>query len=126
MLFQDKNLLFEAAKYGNPVIGKLLIDSGIDVNEQSLIDQNTALHVATSRSNFEFAKMLIFNDANVNLVNMQVYYLTVRRNESPIWAAARNSHFRMVKLLFRSGASLNVPNVQGETLETSVSDPFNV
>jgi ankyrin repeat protein len=75
---------------------RLLLAKGADVN---LADKwkMTALAYAAKQGQLEDAKILIANDANVNVVT----------GESPLYFAVIGTHSEMVKLLLENGADAN-------------------
>ena len=103
--------LFEAIEQNNLEIVELLIQTGIDVNEErvyrasnnSIVLEGTAIIDAAGIGNLEIVKLLIEAGADVNFVP--------RRNTdepSALMMAAQNGHLEVVKVLVEAGADVNL------------------
>jgi hypothetical protein len=68
----------------------------------------TSLHIACRESNFEIAKILIENGANVNILN--------NNNETPAFIASRFSSENTLKILLDNGANIHLVNNNGQGL----------
>ena len=92
-----------AAFYNNTELLKWLISNGANVNHK---DKNgySALHFAGQERNFESAKMLIENVADIELSD--------NHGNTPIWTSILNSKgdYSLVKLLVSKGANLDMEN----------------
>jgi uncharacterized protein len=98
--------LIKAAKDGNPVVVRALIQQHADVNSRE-IDGTTALHWAVRSDDRESVQLLIRAGAQVNAGN--------RYGVTPLSLAATNGNPEVVKLLLESGADPNAASPEGET-----------
>ncbi len=60
-------ILHYAARYGNPEVCRMLIESGAKVNSQDGYFRYTPLHVAAREGHLEVCKMLVGAGADVNI-----------------------------------------------------------
>jgi len=74
----------------------------------------TPLWIASSKGFTETVKILLDNNANVNLYNYKV--------RTPLWIAARNNHLEVIKLLLLTGADVNIADINGKTPINVASD----
>lgn len=116
------------------IIELLLRVPGIDINKygyyndndinkkylriQELINEpvpgQTPLWIASSEGFTETVKILLANNANVNLYNYKV--------RTPLWIAAKNNHLEVIKLLLSKGANVNIADINGKTPIDVASD----
>ena len=90
--------LINAAHYStNEVFLQKLIDSGADVNYKN---DDTALTEAASYNNINAVKVLLKNNANVNVQN---YY-----DMTALMSACRNGNLEMTKMLLDAGADKSI------------------
>src|ERR1700756_5596765 len=82
--------LVEAAKSGDKVALRALLQKRVDVNAADA-DGSTALHWASYRDDVESAALLIRAGANVNVAN--------DLGVTPLWPAAENGSSAMVRTL---------------------------
>jgi len=95
---QDKNEeFFAAARKGDPVLVKALLDKGVDVNAKTRYGA-TALSYACDKGHVEVVKLLIERGADVN--SKDTFY-----GEVPIGWALSKGNVQIVKLLLDKGAS---------------------
>jgi ankyrin repeat protein len=136
-------LLRFACKNGNMEKAKLLIETGANVNEISVTDGKTALHLATEIGHLELIKILVLSGAKINTQDfygftplalaVQGYYTEiveffilntdVKVNtpnkinlESPLMIAAHLGDETLVRLLIKSKkVNINHKNLNGFT-----------
>lgn len=95
--------LYTAAANGNIVTVKALLDQGTDVNEKGgggLLNDGTALGVASLAGHFDVVKLLLDRGANVNKSSGNMGWTALSR-------AAYQGHTDTVKLLIDRGADIN-------------------
>ena len=88
--------LHAAAHMGYVDIVELLIERGVDVNDQENTSRITPLHAAAERDYQDVAKVLLLNDVDLNL--------KTESGHTPVILAVLNQHADMVKLLRDHGA----------------------
>jgi ankyrin repeat protein len=88
--------LHAAAHAGHADIVSLLIDNGVDVNDQNNMANVTPLHMAAERGFVTIAKILLDNGATPDE--------RAGRGHTPVAMATLNTHPEMVKLLRDHGA----------------------
>jgi uncharacterized protein len=108
--------LIEAARKGDHVALRALIEQGADVNER-YGDGTTALHWASFLNDSESADLLIRAGANANAVN--------DLGATPLWAAAVNGSAPMARRLLAAGAEPNSALLLGETVLMQASRTGN-
>ena len=91
-------LLHEAVSQNSIQEVQRLIDSGIDVNEETLNFEGTALHIAAYQGYERIARVLILNGANIEA---QCFRL-----ETPLLKAAFNNNLKIVEFLVQKGANV--------------------
>ena len=84
----------------------LLVQYGADVEKQSEGGQ-TALLMALFEDQYEMAKVLIENGANVNFINFN------SDGQSPLHLAATKNDPSLTKMLIDHGAEINTKNIHG-------------
>jgi ankyrin repeat protein len=99
--------IVDAAKQGDMVALRVLVEGGADVNAPEA-DGTTALHWASHRDDLEAADLLIRAGADANAVN----YLGI----TPLWPASLNGSAAMVRKLLAAGADAGAALLSGETL----------
>lgn len=134
--FNDGFALREAARYGSIGVVKLLIEKGVNVNEQGIRRTYSALQAAAANGNLEIARTLLDNRADINatsdhccalslaakagamdVVDMLLDYqadIDCRpsgEGDNPIQAAARADNHELVKRLLRMGAEAKSPAI---------------
>jgi ankyrin repeat protein len=92
----SRTALHLAAANGHVAVVKLLVDTGVDAENNS----RTALHVAAENGHLAVIKQLIENGANVNA--RQDY------SQTSLHLAAANGHAAVIKLLIENGADINL------------------
>ena len=98
--------LVEAARLGDTLTARSLIDRGADINATGT-DGTSALHWAVHLGDVETTSLLIQHDARVDQVN--------RYGLAPLHVAAAEGHSKLVQLLLDAGASVNLQGRNGET-----------
>ena len=88
-------------------IMKLLIQYGANLDKQST-QGHTALLMALFEGQFEMAKVLIKNGANVNFININ------SDGQSPLHLAATKNDPSLTKMLIDHGAEINTKSIHGE------------
>ena len=83
------------------------ISAGTDVNEVNNSNGQIALHYASTHNHLQIIKMLIDNNANINLKD--------KIGMTPLHLTALGGHREATKLIINSGALLNLVNIYGET-----------
>lgn len=103
--------LYWATAYGHDVIVTYLIKKGANVNAVTDFGENpmesVPLEEAISRKNFNIAKILLNNGANVEGSNHVFFW--------PLQIAAEKADMAMLKLLISNNASINREGVDGYT-----------
>ncbi|MBV9464023.1 MAG: ankyrin repeat domain-containing protein [Verrucomicrobiae bacterium] len=105
----DQTPLAEAARVDKPLLVKMLLSAGADVNgKDTLGSLQTALHAAAYKGNPEVIQLLLDNHADVNAKS--------RDGSTPLHMAAREHKPAAAKLLLEHGADPNaVDNPSGFT-----------
>ena len=110
--YEDLNRsLYEAARFGQSEVVKLLIAAGANVHA---VNKNgmTALHRAAICGNNEIAKLLIAAGADVNAMNKKgstaLYKTALNFN-------AGNDYTEVAKLLIAAGANVHAMDIRGTT-----------
>lgn len=101
----NETLLHVAAKRGDGVLVRILIEMSADLNRQD-IDGNTALNIACWNRRKFVIKKLLENGANVNVRNNE--------NVSPLYNACWRGDHKSVDALLEKGAEVEV-NCLGKT-----------
>jgi ankyrin repeat protein len=103
-----QSLLQEAIAFENTEMALFLIEQKIDFNNQDF-EGSTALHYAIEHNQFSITKMILENNANVNIQDI--------RGNSPLWTATFNSrgNYVFVKLLLEFRANTKLKNKYGLT-----------
>ena len=83
------------------------ISAGTDVNEVNNSNGQIALHYASTHNHLQIIKMLIDNNANINLKD--------KIGMTPLHLTSLGGHKEATKLIIDSGALLNLVNIYGET-----------
>jgi ankyrin repeat protein len=97
--------LMISAKVGELSIAKALLELGCDINTPSINYGESALFIACSYGHLEFVRFLLENRAFIESENLY--------HETPIFAAALNFHFDIVRLLVQHGANTSKINKNG-------------
>lgn len=95
-----------AAEHGYVDIVAALLDAGVDVNDARNGGGWTALHAASTHDDLALAELLISRNADPNQKGL---------TGTPIDTAAGACAIRVLKLLLRHGASINVHDDGGRT-----------
>ena len=95
---EPRSPLVAAARKGNLVIGKLLIDANADVDYHAAGDE-TPLMAAAARGHLDFVEYLVSKDADVNK--------TLVGDGSALLVASRRGRLEVVKFLISVGADVN-------------------
>ena len=96
---EPRSSMVAAARQGDLVIGKLLMDAGADVELHAPGDE-TPLMAASAHGHLDFVKHLVANEADINK--------KVRGDGSALLVASRQGHVETVKYLLSQGADVNV------------------
>jgi beta-lactamase regulating signal transducer with metallopeptidase domain len=95
---EPRSPLVAAARKGNLVIGKMLIDANADVDFHAAGDE-TPLMAAAARGHLDFVKYLVSKNADVNK--------TLAGDGSALLVASRGGRLDVVKFLISIGADVN-------------------
>ena len=76
---------------------KLLISSGLDVNQKDLLSGSSLLHSAVENSNLSCMKILIENGADLKVHD--------KKNRNLYWYAVLSNNKEAIKILFKAGLS---------------------
>lgn len=122
------SLLFHAVSTGSIDVAKLLLKYGANVNDTSTELDRTLLIEAAHRNNLEMVQLLLKNGASVNdcdilggtalfytlLDRLVIYYQFVKSYD-------QIKKLKLIKLLLRSGANINVSVKNRTILEVAVA-----
>jgi ankyrin repeat protein len=95
---EPRSPMVAAARQGDLVMGKLLIDAGADVDFHARGDE-TPLMAASAHGHLDFVKLLVTNDADVNR--------KLRGDGSALLLASREGRLETVKYLISQGAEVD-------------------
>lgn len=90
--------LYFAARHGRTEIMKLLLESGLSVNEQNKLGE-TALHAAASSGQVAAIQLLLENGADINVAD--------ENQECPLYSAVIRCNLSAVRQLLKHGADIN-------------------
>ena len=88
---------------------RILLEIGLDIDQEHALDNTTALQRACRDGHFELAKELIDQGANVNKAG--------RLGQTPLHYAALAGELECLKLLLDKGADVQSKDYKGETPE---------
>ena len=97
-----------AAFAGDIEVARVLVESGADVNAQSLPTRSTALLWAAQKGSADMVRLLLEAGADVNARDWN-------ENTSLMQAAAHSSSPEVVEFLLAAGADVNARNKEGKT-----------
>lgn len=98
--------LVEASEKGCLEIVNLLIDTGIDVNIETLF--GTPLGQASWQGHIDVVRRLIKAGADVN------YSANLSENKNALVLAVQGEHFDVVKVLIEAGANVNQRTIESD------------
>ena len=96
----NRNPLYLAVVHQRPLLAKILIEKGADINNKDNITEMTPLHVAVKNGDVESTRLLLTQGANFDEVNK--YHVT------PLHLAVESANEDIVKLLLEYGANVHV------------------
>ncbi|HEX8844826.1 MAG TPA: ankyrin repeat domain-containing protein [Pyrinomonadaceae bacterium] len=99
-----------AAYAGNIAVAKVLVESGAEVNAQSIPARYSALLWAALNGHAEIVRLLIKAGADVNVQDWEA--------NTPLMRAAQSGHREVVEDLIAAGADKNARNKEGKTALT--------
>ena len=91
--------IYEAAKEGNIEAVKQHIAAGTDINQYAPNTESSALYIASLEGHYEIAKLLLGNEADVNLGITGVYGITI----SPLDISTSFGYDKISDLLRQNG-----------------------
>ena len=100
--------MYFAARRSNVPAVRALLKSGVDIDEDVLEGDFTALQTAVAWQSPEVVKLLIDAGADVNKCDVDV-------SSPPLHLAAANGNASIAMLLIKAGAELNLADMAGET-----------
>lgn len=109
--------LMEAARTGDVVLAKLLLQKGADIHACSDSGM-TALHFAAAESTPEMVKLLLEQGATPNLATTSEGFLLesdATKGVTPLHLAAEAGMAESVQLLLQAGAYADTPDAEGNT-----------
>lgn len=92
----------------------LIKEAKADVNQPSAHAHTTPLHEAVNINNISIVKILLENQAQLDLVDHE--------NETPLHYAARKGNVEMIKLLMKKGANKDIWNKSLKKAEALVDE----
>jgi ankyrin repeat protein len=95
-----KPLLHVSVENGHEGVVRILIDSGVDVNERDRYEGNTALHIAVWQKNEAVLRLLVESGADVNA--------TDNLGRTPLHQAVATGFEAGLRLLLAHGADINI------------------
>ena len=112
-----RSALVAAAREGDVVIGKLLIDEGADVEFHAPADE-TPLIAASGHGKLDFVKYLVTKGANVNkklgVDGSADVSAQVDGDGTPLICSVRNGYFEISRILLENGADPYLVSPGGE------------
>jgi ankyrin repeat protein len=93
---------------------KFLLEHNANPDLYTVEEKTTALHQAMLKNNPDMIKLLVENDANVNLPN--------NNGETPIFYAVLNVNIDMIKYLIENNANFNHTDKDGNTILDKSAD----
>jgi len=109
--------LHYAARDNKKEAVEALVESGADVNEQSMGDKNTPIIIATSNGHFDLAKYLLDHGADPNLKTadglaplyaiLESQWAPAIATPRPITTQEKTTHLELMKALIDKGADPN-------------------
>ncbi|WP_253306850.1 ankyrin repeat domain-containing protein [unidentified bacterial endosymbiont] len=105
-VYHAPRTLYEALQKNDIEGAKLLITSGVDIDQVIELDR-PLLHIALISKNIEFSKLLIESGADINKESY--------RGDTSLHVAAGIGDIKIVKLLIKNRANTNHANNQGRT-----------
>lgn len=109
--------LMEAARTGDIVLAKLLLQKGADIHARSDSGM-TALHFAAAESTPKMVKLLLAQGATPNLATTSEGFLLesdATKGVTPLHLAAEAGMAESVQLLLQAGAYADTPDAEGNT-----------
>ncbi|XP_035725103.1 ankyrin repeat domain-containing protein 27-like [Vespa mandarinia] len=101
-------ILHVASTVGSLEIIQLLLDAGADVNVTTKFEGRTPLHLACLANKIQAVKIILDCAAcNINAKDLN--------GDTPLHLATRNIDTKIMELLIRSGANVNIRNLQNVT-----------
>ena len=101
-----------AALYENFAVVDILVSAGANVNDPNAdINDNSLLHTCVEKGDVELVKKVIAAGAHLDLYDRDDEY-----RMTPLQLAALFKHYAVMDVLVSTGANVNLPNGDGETL----------
>jgi len=100
--------LIAAAEFNNMIAGTMLLSRGADINAQSLMTAETALHVATAKGHAQMVEILLCAGANPNVKDSM--------GNTPLMGAVkvrRGDYLEIIELLLGHGADPYEADIDG-------------
>ena len=92
---------------GNETIIQLLLNYGENIDTQMECNGYTALHIACENNNINVVKLLLKNNANLNIQN--------ENGDTPLHIATKLTHLDIAKMLLKAGARTDIQDNDGYT-----------
>ena len=103
----DKTIMHYAVELENYDVVEFLLSNDIELSRKGGIYYQTALQDAIFYQYFRIARILINNNADLDIKNID--------GDTALHIAARNGYLDIANLLISNGASKNIYNANGET-----------
>lgn len=100
-------LLMLATETGSYEITKLLIESGINLDDVTKNEKKSAIYIASFFGHENIVELLINSKVKINIIN--------KYNRTPLWCASEKGYVKIVQLLIDAGADINISDVDNIT-----------
>lgn len=104
---EGRTAVLVAARHASWGVVRLLLESGVDINQASKCNGQTVLHSVARKGCIDVARYLFRHPVNVSVQSLTC--------ETPLHLAACNGHYAMAQLLISQGADVNRRTKAGRT-----------